>query len=35
MLISSGLMDGECVVVAGVQKLRPGLKVRLLEGGSK
>ncbi len=35
MLISSGLMDGERVVVAGVQKLRPGLKVRLLEGGSK
>jgi multidrug efflux pump subunit AcrA (membrane-fusion protein) len=29
--ISSGLADGDRVVVAGVGKLRPGLVVRLLE----
>lgn len=31
VFISSGLSDGERVVVAGVGKLRPGLAVRLLE----
>jgi len=31
VLVSEGLVNGDRVVVAGVQKLRPGLKVRLLE----
>jgi RND family efflux transporter MFP subunit len=31
VLISEGLATGDRVVVAGVQKMRPGLKVRLLE----
>ena len=35
VLVSSGLTDGERVVVAGLQKLRPGLKVRLLEDAAK
>jgi membrane fusion protein, multidrug efflux system len=33
-VISQGLESGELVVTAGVQVLRPGQKVRLLEGGS-
>jgi membrane fusion protein, multidrug efflux system len=35
VLISGGLTNGERVVVAGVQKLRPGMKVRLLEDARK
>ncbi|BCJ90976.1 RND transporter [Terrihabitans soli] len=34
ILIASGLEAGEIVVTAGVQALRPGQKVRLLEAGS-
>ena len=34
VVISQGLETGEVVVTAGVQVLRPGQKVRLLEGGS-
>jgi multidrug efflux pump subunit AcrA (membrane-fusion protein) len=30
VLVSAGLVNGDRVVVAGVQKLRPGQKVRLL-----
>ena len=33
IIISEGLRAGEIVVTAGVQALRPGQKVRLLEGG--
>jgi RND family efflux transporter MFP subunit len=35
VLVSDGLANGERVVVAGVQKLRPGMKVRLLEDAGK
>lgn len=35
VLVSEGLKDGERVVVAGVQKLRPGMKVRLMEVASR
>jgi multidrug efflux pump subunit AcrA (membrane-fusion protein) len=34
VLVSSGLNPGDVVVVAGVQALRPGQKVRLLEARS-
>ena len=34
ILISRGLNSGDLVVTAGVQTLRPGQKVRLLEGGA-
>jgi RND family efflux transporter MFP subunit len=34
VIISEGLLDGELVVTAGVQALRPGQKVRLLVGSS-
>jgi RND family efflux transporter MFP subunit len=34
VVISQGLETGEVVVTAGAQVLRPGQKVRLLEGGS-
>jgi RND family efflux transporter MFP subunit len=34
VLVSTGLANGDRVVVAGVQKLRPGLKVRLLGDGA-
>jgi multidrug efflux pump subunit AcrA (membrane-fusion protein) len=32
--VTSGLAPGDVVVTAGVQALRPGQKVRLLEGQS-
>jgi len=32
--VTSGLTPGDVVVTAGVQALRPGQKVRLLEGRS-
>jgi RND family efflux transporter MFP subunit len=35
VLVSEGLANGDRVVVAGVQKLRPGMKVRLLEDAPK
>jgi RND family efflux transporter MFP subunit len=35
VLISAGLATGDRVVVAGVQKMRPGLKVRLLEDAKR
>jgi RND family efflux transporter MFP subunit len=35
ILISEGLATGDRVVVAGVQKLRPGMKVRLLEDAAR
>jgi multidrug efflux pump subunit AcrA (membrane-fusion protein) len=35
VLVSEGLVNGDRVVVAGVQKLRPGMKVRLLEDAPK
>jgi hypothetical protein len=31
LLVESGLADGDIVVTAGVQALRPGQQVRLLE----
>jgi multidrug efflux pump subunit AcrA (membrane-fusion protein) len=31
-VVSSGLKDGDLVVTAGVQALRPGQQIRLLEG---
>lgn len=34
-LLDKGLKDGEQVVVAGVQQLRPGMPVRLLEGNAQ
>ena len=34
VVVSSGLSPGDVVVIAGVQALRPGQKVRLLEGQS-
>jgi RND family efflux transporter MFP subunit len=34
VVISNGLQTGEIVVIAGVQSLRPGQAVRLLEAGS-
>jgi multidrug efflux pump subunit AcrA (membrane-fusion protein) len=34
VVISAGLSAGDRVVTAGVQMLRPGQKVRLLEGGA-
>jgi RND family efflux transporter MFP subunit len=34
VVVSSGLKPGDVVVIAGVQALRPGQKVRLLEGQS-
>ena len=34
ILVSAGLNTGDLVVTAGVQTLRPGQKVRLLEGGA-
>jgi len=33
-VVSRGLKDGDLVVTAGVQALRPGQEVRLLETGS-
>jgi multidrug efflux pump subunit AcrA (membrane-fusion protein) len=33
-VVSDGLKDGDLVVTAGVQALRPGQEVRLLEAGS-
>ena len=35
VLISEGLANGDRVVIAGVQRLRPGMKVRLLEDTAK
>jgi RND family efflux transporter MFP subunit len=35
VLISGGLANGDRVIVAGLQKLRPGLKVRLIEDAAK
>lgn len=34
-LVAEGLSDGDKVVVAGIQQLRPGMPVRLLEGNSQ
>ncbi|UJW76963.1 efflux RND transporter periplasmic adaptor subunit [Rhizobium sp. SL42] len=34
-LVTKGLASGDQVVVAGVQQLRPGMAVRLLEGSAK
>jgi hypothetical protein len=31
VLVAAGLQPGDIVVTAGVQALRPGMKVRLLE----
>jgi multidrug efflux pump subunit AcrA (membrane-fusion protein) len=33
-VVSQGLKDGDLVVTAGVQALRPGQEVRLLEAGA-
>jgi RND family efflux transporter MFP subunit len=35
VLVSKGLANGDRVVVAGVQRLRPGMKVRLMEGAAR
>lgn len=35
VLVSDGISNGDRVVVAGLQKLRPGMKVRLLEDAPK
>ena len=35
VLVSAGLATGDRVVVAGVQKLRPGMKVRLTEDATE
>lgn len=34
-LLDKGLKDGDQVVIAGVQQLRPGMPVRLLEGSAR
>src|SRR5437773_803419 len=34
VVVSDGLNDGDIVVTAGVQALRPGQQVRLLEAGA-
>lgn len=34
-LVAEGLSDGDNVVVAGIQQLRPGMPVRLLQGNSQ
>lgn len=34
-LVTKGLSSGDNVVVAGVQQLRPGMAVRLLEGSAE
>jgi membrane fusion protein, multidrug efflux system len=33
-VVSDGLKDGDLIVTAGVQALRPGQEVRLLEAGA-
>jgi multidrug efflux pump subunit AcrA (membrane-fusion protein) len=34
-LVTKGLSSGDQVVIAGVQQLRPGMPVRLLEGSAQ